>query len=48
VITITEFEDTVVREEGEGRESPAETPPESEERKQQLFGEPPSSGCSKQ
>jgi hypothetical protein len=32
VITITEFEDTVVREEGEGGESPEETPPESEER----------------
>jgi len=32
VITITEFEETVVREEGEGRETPEETPPESEER----------------
>jgi hypothetical protein len=31
VITITEFEDTVVREEAEGRETPEETPPESEE-----------------
>jgi hypothetical protein len=31
VITITEFEETVVRDEGEGRETP-ETPPESEER----------------
>jgi hypothetical protein len=32
VITIAEFEDTVVREQGEGRETPEETPPESEER----------------
>jgi hypothetical protein len=31
-ITITEFEETVVREEGEGLERPEETPPESEER----------------
>jgi hypothetical protein len=32
VITITEFEETEVREEGEGPEQPEETPPESEER----------------
>jgi hypothetical protein len=32
VITIAEFEDTVVREEGEGGERPEETPPKSEER----------------
>jgi hypothetical protein len=31
-ITITEFEETEVREEGEGPEPPEETPPESEER----------------
>ncbi len=31
-ITITEFQDTEVREEGEGPERPEETPPESEER----------------
>ena len=32
VITITEFEETEIREEGKGPESPEETPPESEER----------------
>jgi hypothetical protein len=31
-ITITEFEETEVREEGEGPRRPEETPPESEER----------------
>jgi hypothetical protein len=31
-ITITEFEETKEREEGEGPEQPEETPPESEER----------------
>ena len=32
VITIAEFEETEIREEGKGPESPEETPPESEER----------------
>ena len=32
VITVTEFEETEVREEDEGPEQPEETPPESEER----------------
>ena len=32
VVTITEFEEAEVREEGEGLERPEETPPESEER----------------
>jgi hypothetical protein len=32
VITITEFQETEIREEGKGPESPEETPPESEER----------------
>jgi ribosomal protein L11 len=32
VVTITEFEETEIREEGKGPESPEETPPESEER----------------
>ena len=31
-VTIAEFEETEVREEGEGLERPEETPPESEER----------------
>ena len=31
-ITITEFEETQIREESEGPEQPGETPPESEER----------------
>jgi hypothetical protein len=32
VVTITEFEETEIREEGKSPESPEETPPESEER----------------
>jgi hypothetical protein len=32
VVTITEFEETEVRKEGQGLERPEETPPESEER----------------